>query len=83
MTFENAAATVTLSGLAGIEVSATVLPSATTAMVFCPDDLLGTTAALGLSIRVLDGSVGYAGYYHIFANRLKTQLLAYVAQYII
>lgn len=53
----------------------------TVALTAAPDALVATTVALSLSIRVGGGSIGYSIYYKIFAEKIKTKLPAYIAEY--
>jgi len=40
-----------------------------TATIICPDDLIATTAALTLAIRVIGDSIGYCVYYNVFISK--------------
>jgi hypothetical protein len=50
-------------------------------MTVTPDAFIATTVALGLSIRVIGGSIGYSIYYNIFATKLKERLAPYIGEY--
>ena len=67
--------------LAGLGIGGVIVPAATIAITVCPDELIATCVALSLSIRGIGGSIGYAIYYNVFANKIKTKLPAYTALY--
>jgi len=71
---------VALRTIAGFGVGSVIVPSNTVAATACPDNLIGMTVALSLSISVIGASFGYTIYYNIFTNKLKTALPAYVAK---
>lgn len=45
--------------VAGLGIGGIVVPASIISTIICPDDLIGTIAALTLAIRVIGGSVGY------------------------
>lgn len=47
-------------------------------MIVCPDDLIGTVAALTLAIRVLGGGIGYCIYYNIFRQKFVPAMIYYI-----
>ncbi|KAK2744131.1 hypothetical protein FQN57_004391 [Myotisia sp. PD_48] len=64
--------------MAGLGIGGIVVPASIIAMIVCPVDLIGTVAALTLSIRVLGGSIGYAIYYNIFVNKFVHNAVHYI-----
>lgn len=72
---------VACASLAGVAVGAVIVPPATIAIIASPDDVIATTAALTLSIRVIGGSIGYCIFYNIFVSKLTSKLPAMVAEY--
>ena len=71
---------VVLGTIGGFGVGGVLVPALTVAITACPDELIGTTAALSLSIRVIGGSIGYAIYYNIFDSKLKGALPVYLSK---
>ena len=79
----NPKTTVALSTIGTLGVGGVLVPAATVAITVCPDELIATTVAISLSIRVIGGSIGYAIYDNIFRTKLKTKLPTYVALYVV
>ncbi|KIX96769.1 uncharacterized protein Z520_07489 [Fonsecaea multimorphosa CBS 102226] len=78
---DNAAVAVTLAAIGCIGVGGVITPSATLAMMACPDSLLATCVALSLAIRTAAGSIGYAIYFNVLENKLKNTLPTRVAEF--
>ncbi|KAI9701139.1 MAG: hypothetical protein M1836_001808 [Candelina mexicana] len=55
--------------LAGLGIGGIVVPASIITTIICPDDLIGTVAALTLAIRVIGGSIGYTIYYNVFISK--------------
>jgi hypothetical protein len=70
---------VALGTIAGFGVGGVLVPPSTVAITVCADQLIATTVALSLSIRVIGGSIGYTIYYNIFAEKLAKALPETVA----
>lgn len=77
---ENPRSTVAFATLAGIGVGGLIVPASTVAIIASPD-VIATTAAWTLAVRVFGGTIGYSIYYNIFMNKLNTKLPKLVAQY--
>ena len=77
----NPKTTVALSTIGTFGVGGVLVPAATIAITVCPDELIATTVAITLSIRVIGGSIGYAIYDNIFMTKLKNKLPTYIALY--
>lgn len=60
-------------GIGGIVVPASIMTT-----IICPDDLIGTIAALTLSIRVVGGAIGYTIYYNVFINKFTANAIYYI-----
>lgn len=71
---DNAGYTIAMATLAAFGNGAIVVPALTLALYACPDEYVGTTAALSLAVRFLGGSVGTAIYFNIFNNKIMTNL---------
>jgi hypothetical protein len=56
--------------IAGLGIGGIVIPASIITTIICPDDLIGTVAALTLAIRVIGGAIGYTTYYNVFFNKL-------------
>lgn len=83
VTPDNPKLDVALGTIAGFGVGGILVPASTVALTVCPDELIATTVALSLSIRVIGGSIGYAIYYNIFTNKLTVALPEYVGAAVI
>jgi hypothetical protein len=83
MTPENEQLIVGLGSIAPLGIGGVLVPAATVAMIVCPDALITTAAALSLSIRTVDGSIGYSIYYNVFAPKIEQTLPKYAAEYAI
>lgn len=81
LTPDNPKTAVALGTICGFGVGGVLVPAATIAITVSPDDLIATTVALALSIRVVGGSIGYSIYYNVFLNKLTPALPAYVGRY--
>ncbi|KAK1040048.1 hypothetical protein LTR74_018713, partial [Friedmanniomyces endolithicus] len=46
--------------------------------IICPDDLIATTAALTLAIRVIGDSIGYCVYYNVFISKFVPAAIYYI-----
>ena len=55
-------AAIVVGGLAGFGVGGVLVPAATVAVTVTPDTTIATCVALGLSIRAVGGSIGFAIY---------------------
>ena len=69
------------SSFASFGVGAIIVPALTIALYACPDEYIGTTAALSLSVRFLGGSIGNTIYFNVFNNKITSNLPAYIVQY--
>lgn len=67
--------------LCAFGVGGVLVPAATIAVTVAPDNLIATTVALALSIRVIGGSIGYSIYYNVFVNKLTPALPLYIGEY--
>ncbi len=74
---------VILGTLTGFGVGSVLVPAATVAVTVTPDTSIATCVALSLTIRAVGGSIGYAIYYNVFINKLKPNLIHYIAEYAI
>jgi hypothetical protein len=81
LTPENPKTAVALGTICGFGVGGVLVPAATIAITVSPDQLISTTVALALSIRVVGGSIGYSIYYNVFLNKLTPTLPAYIGRY--
>lgn len=59
--------------VAGLGVGGIVVPASMVTTYICPTDLIATTTALTIAIRIVGGAIGYAIYFNIFVNRLKQE----------
>ncbi len=64
--------------IAGLGIGGIVVPASIISTIICPDDLIATVAALTLAVRVIGGSVAYAIYFNIFANRFLSNTEIYI-----
>jgi hypothetical protein len=64
--------------LAGLGIGGIVVPASVITTIICPDDLIGTVAALTLAIRVIGGSVGYTAYYNVFISKFVPNAEKYI-----
>ncbi|MCJ1278699.1 hypothetical protein MMC21_006516 [Puttea exsequens] len=64
--------------LAGLGIGGIVVPASIITTIICPDDLIGTVAALTLAIRVVGGSIGYTAYYNVFVSKFTPKVVYYV-----
>ena len=55
-------AAIIVGGIAGFGVGGVLVPAATVAVTVTPDTTIATCVALGLSIRAVGGSIGFAIY---------------------
>ena len=74
----NVAQTTAFATLSSFGIGGVIVPALTIALYACPDEYIGTTAALSLAVRFLGGSIGTAIYYNIFNNQFKAKLPGYV-----
>lgn len=64
--------------LAGLGIGGIVVPASIISTIICPDDLIGSVAALTLAIRVVGGTVGYATYYNVFIGKFIPNATKYI-----
>jgi hypothetical protein len=72
---------IVLGTFCGLGVGAVLVPAATVAVTVTPDTSIATCVALSLTIRAVGGSIGYAIYYNVFINKMKTNVPAWIAKY--
>ena len=83
MTPDNPKTTVALATMACIGLGGMIVPTATVALLVCPDELITTCAALSLSVRAVGGAIGYTIYYNVFVQKLTPRLPTSIATYAI
>lgn len=66
MTPDNPKTTVALATIACVGLGGMIVPTATVALLVCPDELITTCAALSLSVRAVGGAIGYTIYVSLF-----------------
>jgi hypothetical protein len=74
---------IALGTIAGFGVGGVLVPTGAIALCVAPDALIASVVALGLSIRVVGGSIGNAIYFNIFYNKINTNLPKYIAEYVL
>ena len=67
-----------LISLACVGVGAVIVPNQVIGGIICPPDLIATTSALTISVRVLGGSIAYAIYYDIFSSKFTNLVPLYI-----
>jgi len=72
---------IALGTVAGLGVGGVLVPREAIAMIIAPDSLIASVVALGLSIRVVGGSIGNAIYSNVFYNKISTHLPEYIVGY--
>lgn len=77
----NPQAVTAFASLAGLGCGGIVVPVATVCVIASPDDLIATTIALTLAVRIFGGTIGYSVYSNIFSNKLTSNLPTLVGQY--
>lgn len=60
--------------IAGFGVGGVLVPTGAVALMVAPDALIATVVALGLSIRVIGGSIGNAIYFNVFYEKINEAL---------
>lgn len=60
-------------------IGAVIVPCSIIASIICPDDLIATSIALTLALRILGGAVGYAICYSIQKQKFSTAAGTYIA----
>ncbi|KAK0268450.1 hypothetical protein LTR54_017760 [Friedmanniomyces endolithicus] len=64
--------------VAGLGIGGMVVPASIITTIICPDDLIATTAALTLAIRVIGDSIGYCVYYNVFISKFVPAAIYYI-----
>lgn len=60
--------------IAGFGVGGVLVPTGAIALICTPDALIASVVALGLSIRVVGGSIGNAVYFNVFYQKIDVNL---------
>lgn len=79
----NVGQSIAFATLCSLGIGGVIVPSLTLALYACPDEYIGTTAALSLAVRFLGGSIGTTIYFNIFNSALMTNFPAYVVPAVI
>lgn len=67
--------------IAGFGVGGVLVPTGAIALICTPDALIASVVALGLSIRVVGGSIGNAVYFNVFYQKINEALPRNLIQY--
>lgn len=77
----NPSAVVGFAAVAGFGVGGLVATIPTVCVIASPSNMIATTAALTLAVRLFGGTIGYTIYSNIFNNKLTVNLPTLVSRY--